>query len=280
MFAPIYRSEPEPALERAKGIIRGEFVAIGERTCVARIHEAGGLRLRFPNVARGCEAVVINTGGGIVGGDEAHLTFEAGPKADVTITTQAAEKIYRARSGSQDDRAYVHVGLRAVAEAHLEWLPQETILFDRSSLSRTLDVAMTEDASVTLLESTIFGRHAMGEHTISGVFHDRWRIRRADRLIFADDVRLEGAVTDILKRPACGAGARCVATLLQVAPDAEGRMDSVRAALEAATCEWGASAWNGLLLVRLMSEKPELVRAAVVMLLSELRGRDAPRVWN
>ena len=282
MFAPICLSEPDalPALQRAKGIIRGEFVAIGGRTRVARVYETGGLRLRFPNVSRGCEAVMINTGGGIVGGDEAQYTFEAGPHSDVTITTQAAEKIYRARSGSLNDRARVQVSLSAADSARLEWLPQETILFDGSRLSRTLDIDMSEDASVTLLESTIFGRHAMGEQAISGAVHDRWRVRRAGQLVFAEDFRLDGALSAILERPACGGGARAVATLLRNAPDAEARLDSVRASLEHARCEWGASAWNGFLLVRLLSRSPESVRAAIVMLLSNLRGRDAPRVWN
>ena len=282
MFAPICRSEPDaaPALERAQGIIRGEFVAIGGRTRVARVYETGGLRLRFPNVARGCEAVMINTGGGIVGGDEAHYAFESGPHSDVTITTQAAEKIYRARSGALDDRAHVQVHLTAASGARLEWLPQETILFDGSRLSRTLDVDMSQDASLTLLESTIFGRHAMGEQTISGAFHDRWRVRRAGKLIFAEDFRLDGALSSTLERPACGGGARAVATMLLVAPDAEARLDRVRDSLEAARCDWGASAWNGFMLVRLASPAAEHVRATIVMLLCELRGRDAPRVWN
>ena len=286
MFAGICPSESADALTsipgraRARGEIRASFTAVGERTRLARVYETDGLRLRFPRTARGCEAVVVNTAGGVAGGDQAQLSFDCGPGTDVTITTQAAEKIYRAQSRMDDDRAPIEVSLDIGAGSHTEWLPQETILFDQASLSRQLNVDMHADASVTLLESIVFGRLAMGETHTTGGLHDRWRVRRDGHLIFAEDLRLGGLIGETLARPACGNGARSVATLLHIAPDAEAHLESIRTRLEDAPCEWGASAWNRFVLVRLLSASPEKVRAAILSLLSCLRDRDAPRVWN
>ncbi len=265
-----------PTHARARGEIRAEFQAIGARTEAARLFESGGLRMRFPTTPRGCEGVIVNTGGGIAGGDQANIDVSVGEGADVTLTTQSAEKIYRA----QNDSAEVALSIRAEAGARVEWLPQETIIFDGARLSRRVDIDLDSRASLLLVESVIFGRVAMGELRIEGSFRDRWRVRRDRGLIFAEDVRLDGDVTGVLDRPAVGRGARATATLLHVAPDAEEMIDPIRAALADAPCEWGASAWNGMAVARLLSPSPEQLRAAILTVLRALRGRDAPRVWQ
>ncbi|RFB79193.1 urease accessory protein UreD [Methylovirgula sp. 4M-Z18] len=265
-----------PAYVRAKGEIRARFAATAGRTRLMQAYEHGGLRLRCPHVASGCEAVLINTGGGMAGGDHASYSFIAEAKADLTVTTQSAEKIYR----SQGATTQVGVTLQIGAEAGLEWLPQETILFDQALLSRRLDASLETDSSLTLMESVVFGRLARSETVHHGIFRDRWRVKRNGHLIFAEDVRLSGPIASILDRRACGNGARMVATLLHVAPDAESKLEVARAALQDSSAEAGASAWNGMLLVRLISPSPEHVRASIVSLLAALRRRSAPRVWQ
>ena len=265
-----------PAYVRAVGQLRADFQATGARTQAMNIFETGGLRLRCPKVAQGCEGVLINSGGGVAGGDKCSYDFDVGPQAQVTFTTQSAEKIYRAQSNA----AEIDVALRIGAHAAVEWLPQETILFSGARLNRRLDMDLEESSSLTMLESVIYGRMAMGETEVSGSFRDRWRIRRGRRLLFAEDMRLDGDMTGALDRPAVGDGARSNATFLHVAPDAEQRLEAIRASLTDAPCEWGASAWNGMALVRLISPSPEKMRAAIVSLLQSFRGRDAPRVWQ
>jgi urease accessory protein len=265
-----------PAYVRASGAVRARFSADRGRTSLAQVYEQGGLRLRCPHVSSGCEAVLINTGGGIAGGDHASYAFVAEANSDVTITTQSAEKIYR----SQGDISRVGVELHVGPQAHVEWLPQETILFDQALLSRTLDVNLAPDARVTILESAVFGRLARGETVGHGLFRDRWRIRRDGRLIFAEDLHLNGAICQTLDRVACGRGARMLATLLHASPNAEARLEEMREALAPSQAEWGASAWNGMVLVRLISHSPEQVRTSIVALLATLRRRDAPRVWQ
>ena len=265
-----------PPHARARGEIRAEFRALGARTEMARVYEAGGLRLRCPNVARGCEGVIVNTGGGVAGGDSATFDIIAGEASDVTMTTQSAEKIYRA----QDEPAEISVALRIAAGARFEWLPQETILFDGARLTRRLDIDLDASASLTLLEAVTFGRMAMGELRVEGSFRDRWRIRRDRRLLFAEDTNVDGDVTGLLDRPAIGRKARATATFVHIAPDAEASIDALRAALEPTACEWGASAWNGMAVARMLSPSPEILRAAIVHLLRATRGREAPRVWQ
>ena len=263
-----------PAHIRARGEIRASFARIEERTSQVRVHQTGGLRLRLPRVSQGCEAVIINTGGGIAGGDSQMLSFDAGPGAHVTFTTQSAEKLYRA----QADPAQVAVSLTLAPACRMEWLPQETILFDGSALFRALSIDMAENASLLMVESLIFGRLAMGESCISARLRDSWRIRRGGRMVFAEELAFGDA--DALDRPALGGGARCAASLLLVAPGAEAHLDGVRAAMAGAGCEIGVSGWNGMLLMRAISSSPERVRAAIVAALFVLRGRQVPRVWQ
>ncbi len=265
-----------PGHARACGQLRAEFHAIGGRSEAARVYETGGLRLRFPHTPRGCEAVMVNTGGGVAGGDRARLDFSIGASAEVTLTTQSAEKIYRAQS----NEAEINISLRAEARAHVEWLPQETILFDGAKLSRRLDIDLDASASLLLVEAVVFGRMAMDELQIEGSFRDRWRVRRDRQLIFAEDVKIDGDMTGLLDRPASGRGARATATLLHVAPDAEEMVNPIRTALAHAPCEWGASAWNGMTVARLLSPSPEILRGVIVLMLRALRGREAPRVWQ
>lgn len=268
---------------RAEGRLSARFAIHGGRTRVVDLHEAGGYRMRFPKVMGGggtpdCEAVCINTGGGTVGGDAIDFSFACGPGGAVTLTSQSAEKMY----GSLGAATTVHVALAAAAGARLEWLPQETIVFDRARFARRLTVELAPDASFLAVETLVFGRLAMGETVRHGTVRDRWRVRRGGRLVFAEDLRLDGPVGAILDRPALGGGARAVTTLLHVAPDAEGGLEPLRAALAGAGADvdWGASAWNGLLTLRAAAVSPERVRRIIVTALEHLRGRPAPRVWQ
>jgi urease accessory protein len=273
--APVL-SQNVPLAARARGAVRARFAALDGRSAIADLYEAGGLRLRFPRNAQTCEAVLVNTGGGIIGGDRAELSFSADAGADAMITTQSAEKIYRA----QAEPAEIALSLEAGAGARLEWLPQETILFEGAKLKRNFTLDMAEDARVTLLEATTFGRLAMGEESINGLLADTWRLRRGGRLVYADNLRLDGALGETLDRKTCGNGARATALFLHLAPEAESLVDLARDLLAPAPCAWGASAWNGLLAIRLLSPQPEQIRAALVPLLETLRGRPAPRVWQ
>ena len=264
---------------RARGALEASFRRVGARTEIVGPFETGGYRLRVPRSHDGsCEAVIVNTGGGMAGGDRAAFRFTAGLGTRATVTTTAAEKIYRAEAGA----ARVDVAIALAEGAGFEWLPQETILFDGSRLERTLAVEMAPDADLLIAETLVFGRLAMGERLVSGSLHDRWRIRRGGRLTLAEELRMEGEVTASLDRAAIGAGARAAATIVLMAPRAEALLDAAREALDAAAGDVsaGASAWDGRLVVRALSASPARLRGAVAAALTALRGRPLPRLWG
>ncbi len=279
---PIQETAAAPASNRARGAVTAEFRRVGRRTEVVGPHETGGYRLRMPrSPGPACEAVIVNTGGGMAGGDRVAFAFAARAGAGAVITTTAAEKVYRgAEAGGEEAETRVDVTLSLGAGAALDWLPQETILFDGARLARSLSAEVAPDADLLMAEMLVFGRLAMGERIAAGRLADRWRIRRDGRLVFAEDLALDGAMADLLDRPALGDGARAAATVLLVSRDAEAKCDEARDRLAGHDVTAGASAWNGLLVVRAISPSPERLRAAIVAVLSGLRGRALPRLWT
>jgi urease accessory protein len=264
-----------PAFVRAAGGVRVEIGRTARGSAPFVVAESGGYRVRFPN-AQTCEGVLINTGGGMAGGDRMGVDVSLGEDAAAVLTTQAAEKVYR----SDGPDTEISIRLALAPASRLDWLPQEQILFDGARLRRTLAVDMAGDAALTLVESVVFGRVARGETLAEGVFRDRWRVRRDGRLVFGEDVRLDGAIRDTLASKAVGNGARALATVLHLAPDAEARREDARAALDGAACECGASAWNGMLVARFLSPDPQRLRADLVRFLERFRGRPMPRSWQ
>jgi urease accessory protein len=284
MFVAIFPCDPVAAPEitdvlpgyiRAKGRVRLGFAAGARGSHLADLSECGGFRVKFPR-GPACEAVVINTAGGMAGGDTLDLTAVLGPRAQVTVATQSAEKIYR----SDGATTRIAADVRLEAGSGLVWAPQETILFNHARLARSLAVDMADDAVLLAAETVVFGRTAMGEAVTAGLFTDRWRVRRGGRLVFADDVRLTGDIAAVLARPAVGKGARAVATVLLVAGDAESRVDAVRGVLAGCGAEAAAAAWNGMLAVRALAAEAAAVRATVTAVLGFLSGRPLPRVWG
>ncbi len=187
---------PSPTLEqlfaanRAAGRLDAVFARAGARTEIGRLFETGGYRLRMPRSPDPvCEAVMVNTGGGMAGGDHTRFAFRVEPGASVMLTTTAAEKIYGSTALAEAaPGTRVDVELTVAAGASLEWLPQETILFDRSQLHRQLSADLAPDGHLLIVEMLVFGRLAMGERLRDGLLRDRWRIRRGDRLIFAEEL--------------------------------------------------------------------------------------------
>ena len=168
--------------------------------------------------------------------------------------------------------------LGAERGAKLAWLPQETIVFDRAKVARKLDVDVAAEASITICEAVIFGRAAMGERVATGYFSDRWRIRRGGRLIFADTLKLAGEVDPILALRAVAHGASAVATIVQVAPDAEAKVDRVRT-ISLPEVEFGVSAFNGLIIVRALARNGFELRRLILAILENLE-TPVPRAFT
>lgn len=264
-----------PARQRARAEGHATFARVGARTEPQRLFETGGLRWRFPRSSNPCEAAIVNTSGGVAGGDSYILSLSLREGAEVEATTIAAERIYR----SPGPAAAIATRLDLAPRARLFWLPQETLMFDGARLERRLEVEAADEAEFMIAETLVFGRLAMGESRIDATLRDSWRVRRDGRLVFADETRVEHAGL-ILDRKAAGAGARALATIVASAPNIEARLPDLRAALDAAgsAVEGGASAFDGLIVARLIAASPERLRATVVASIVALGGRK-PRLW-
>jgi urease accessory protein len=260
------------AANRARGVIALAVGAADGVTRRTRVAESGSLRVRFPNTQGDLEAVIVNTGGGMTGGDEFTVDIDVADGARLVAGTAAAEKIYR----STGPDTAMSVRLNVDAGARLAWLPQETILFDRACLKRRIDVDLADDASLVMAEAVLFGRAAMGEAMHDGAFADTWRLRRGGKLVFAENVRLDGDIAEKLARPASAAGCIALATVL-VAPADETILEAVRAL--GFSGEAGISAWNGIAVARLVARDGATLRRGLVAILAAL-GQAVPRLWH
>lgn len=260
------------AANRSAGHVALTVAAADGVTRRQRIYEDGPLRARFPKYDGDfLESVIVNTAGGIAGGDSHAFDVTVGEGAALTITTAAAEKVYRAL----DNAAAISVKLSAAPGARLLWVPQETILFDRVRLNRTIDIDLTGNASVVVAESVTFGRTAMGEAVEQGSFSDRWRLRRDGRLVFAEAIKLDGAIAKKLAEPAIADGGVAIATVL-IAPGDDAMVERVRA--QTFCGETGISCWNGLAVARLCAKDGATLRRDLVAVLTAL-GTPLPRIW-
>jgi len=334
MSAAASLSEPFAAHQRAVGELCVGVRRRGAATVLADLRQAGCLKARFPRRenAEWIDVVTLNISGGIAAGDRLLSEFAVGDGARATIAAQAAERFYRALPDAPPARVRTNIAVGAAAAA--EWLPQHSILFDRCALDRMLCIELAADAWFLGVESLVFGRAAMGEVVGAGSVRDVIRVRRDGRLLLHDAIRLDGPIAAHLARPAVARGARAVATLIHVAPDAEGSVGRLRTALDRvqknqprtftvmpgldpgihavasrtnagdgriksghdglmvtrdgphvacfglSEIESGVSAWDGMLLARILAPDGASLRAAVIAGLQAIRGgRMLPRVW-
>jgi len=216
----------------------------------------------------------VNTAGGIAGGDRFDVDVTVGEGAQLTLTTAAAEKVYRA----QDETSELNIALKAAGGAHLAWLPQETILFDRARMSRRFDIDLADGASLLLCEIVVFGRAAMGETMRHGSFVDRWRVKRGGRLVFAETVRLDGDVGDKLARAVIAKGGTAIGTVL-IVPGDESLIARLRETPASIGCEIGLSAWNGFAMARFCAQDAARLRADMRAVLARVTSAPLPRLW-
>ncbi|WP_300302187.1 urease accessory protein UreD [Ferrovibrio sp.] len=287
-----------PRLQRADGalILRIAPAAVsvvadpagGGRIADLYQHDPCRALMPSPDPGEAFTAVLVTTAGGLTGGDRLRLgvTVEAG--ANALCTPQAAEKIYRA--GQDDDAADIGITLAVGAGGALEWLPQETILFDGARLERSVDIDLRQDARLLAGDITVFGRIARGERLTCGRLFDRWQLRQDGRLLWRDAIRLDGEnLVAALAHPAGFAGVVAQGLILARLPDPAGARDRLREMLPAAALPagslWGATVIEDLLLIRLLDADAARLRRHFGLLWAALRpglGRPAtmPRLWH
>ncbi|MTH76420.1 urease accessory protein UreD [Paracoccus aestuariivivens] len=259
-------------LPRARGTLRAGFVHSDGVTRIGRLFQAGSAKAMLPP-APSCEMVLLNTSGGLTGGDRMEILVDQPSGSHLTVTTQTAERAYRSTTG----RARVTSRFVVAAGAHLDLLPQETILFDRSALLRDQEIELSGDATCLWVETLILGRAAMGETVRTLDLTDRRRITRDGRPVFIENLRLDDTVLAQGNSAATLAGNRAFATLVLVATDAADRLGRARDAI--GDCG-AASAFDGKLVARLTAEDGWPLRQALMRLIRSIRPGPLPRVWQ
>jgi len=266
-------------MQRARGVGRLTTSQRDGATHIARLYQEGCAKIRLPHTHSGTlDAVLINTAGGLIGGDHLSWSIEAAAEGRLVATTQACERVYRSTGADARVETRISVG----AKAHLDWLPQETILFENSRLDRSLEIELEDGASLTAVEAILLGREAMGERTRSAHLRDNWRIRRRGRLIHAESTRLSGveAEHDGLSLLA---GYRAFATILHVAPNAEAAEQQYElvGSMVPDGRRIAVSLVGERIIVRALAEGGYALRRLIVPLLAQLSGGGhLPRLWH
>jgi urease accessory protein len=236
-----------------------------EKTGLQILREAGASKLRLPHGST--QAIIINTGGGLAGGDRFEHSFTCGADAALTLTSQAAERVYQTLGPA----AEITTTLKAERGAHLFWLPQETILYQGASLARNYVVQLGTDAKFLGIEPIVFGRTEMGEDISTVQLADHWRIWRGEKLIHAEDLKLGPKLPN---SKATLGGMKAMATLIYVSDDAEQKLATLQN-------ECACSAWNGKLVARLIAEDSFTLRKALISAINALAGEKAlPKIWT
>jgi urease accessory protein len=265
-----------PTLQRASGESRVIFAVRDGATRLADLYQRDPCRVLFPDPEPGepPQAVLVTTSGGVTSGDTLEMAIEVGPGAQAVAATQAAEKIYRAAHGG--DHCAIGVTVTVGEGATLDWLPQETIVFEGARLKRRTVAEVAVGGSLLACEMVVLGRAASGERFTGGLLLDAWSVRRAGKLAWTDALRIEGETPD-------GAGfgaANALATVIGVWDEPRPRFEQARALLESADkVRAGVTLVNSILVARLLGEATA-VRAATTRFLGDFRGRRLPRIWH
>jgi urease accessory protein len=223
------------------------------------------------------DAIVINTSGGLTGGDEISLDCHWQSGTSAVLCSQAAEKIYRSTGAD----VQISNRLNVQDGANAEWLPQETIIFDRARMRRSFEVDVARGARFLAVESLVFGRTAMREEVTSGFVRDCWRVRIAGALVYADAFQISGAIARKLDRAAIGGFARAFGTILLIADNVAALVNELRAAFAGARGRAAVSQWNGILAARFLAPDGEVLKHDIALALNVIRaGRPLPRAWR
>lgn len=270
---------PDQVLQRARGVGRISTQQRDGATRLATLYQDGCAKIRLPNThSSALEAVLINTAGGLTGGDHMQWSADLAAGGHMVLTTQACERVYRSLGGP----ALVETRLEVGPGAHLDWLPQETILFAASELDRRIEIDLAEASSLTAIEAVLLGRDAMGEMAMDARLRDNWRVRRNGRLLHAEATRLDGTLAE-RNGLSLLSGGRAFASVLHVAASAD-QCAATLARLRVLLPPDGriATSANGeRLVVRALAQTGLALRRLIVPILSELTGAGSlPRLWH
>jgi urease accessory protein len=271
-------------LQRADGCCRLVLSGSENGTRIDEVYERYPIRIMFPRTGHRPvdEAVVINTAGGIAGGDRLECSVTALPGASLAVTSQAAEKVYRALC----EPTRIATRLRVVESAKLAWLPQETIVFNYARLHRTTEIELFARAELLALEWLVLGRAAHGEVLVGGQITDSWRVKKDGRLIWADSFRITDEVFSPLHRKALLSNCNAIATLIYFGSNLDKRLDFVREIMPSLGCNCGVTLVGGVIVVRIAAKESSDLKLALRSFLLQFGPElgsgpfQVPKMWS
>lgn len=275
----------EQMLQRTSGTGRLSTLYTDKQTRIGRLFQEGAAKLRLPRQAKAgmpLEAVMINTAGGLTGGDLLKWEMACASGGTLTLTTQACEKIYKSAGGE----ARVEVSLQVGENASLFWMPQETILFDQGRLQRRMDMQVSRGGNLLIAEAYLLGRKARGERVDIGHLEDRWRIFYEGNLVHREDLLLTGAINENISRKAVLSDNVAYATVLLLGDNVQDRLSALRDFQENSShCVLGLSSWQlagtGKILARIVASDGYELRKRLVPLMERLAGQvKVPKIWS
>jgi len=278
---------PNPSdnhLQRADGSGRIVLSGSDNGTRIVDVFQRSPVRIMFPGSGGSAveEAVLINTAGGIAGGDRLECSVTALANASITVTSQAAEKIYRALS----EPARITTKLKVCGAAKLAWLPQETIVFNSARLSRETEIEVSSGAELLALEWLVLGRAAHGEEMVGGHITDSWRVKQDRRLIWADSFRVTDEMFPHLHRKALLSTHKALGTLIYFGPCLDKRLEFVRDIVPFLGCHCAVTSVGGLIVVRFATEVSSDLRHALRSFLAQFSRElgpgpfRVPKMWS
>ena len=272
----------EPLIRSWKASLSLGFSFADQRTTLSRKVHDGPLVVQkalYPEGEAICHAIVVHTPGGIAGGDELELDVDAGQGSGVLLTTPGAAKWYR----SAGPWARQTVAFRVAGS--LEWLPQETIVFDGALAQARYDFDLAGDASLIGWDIVCLGRTGSGERYARGSYRNAVSVRRDGRLLWLERGRVEGSGR-LLDSPAGLAGNPVYGTLFASCLNLPQQLVIEARKIEPESGRGAVTLLPGILLARYLGNSSEAARRYFIALWRVLRpalnGREAiePRIWQ
>lgn len=272
----------EPLVRSWKARLALEFTSDGRRSTLSGRSHDGPLVVQKPLYPEGedlCHAIVVHPPGGIAGGDELSIRARAAPGAAALLTTPGAAKWYRSAG------AWARQDVALSVDGALEWLPQETIVFDGALAASTLHADLAADAALVGWDLVCLGRTGSGERFRRGSFRSEIQLRREGRLLWLERGRIDGGGR-LLESAAGLAGHPVFGTLFAAAPRLGAGLVEQARQLAPESGQGAVTLLPGVLLARYLGGSTEDARRYFVALWRILRpaafGRPAhePRIWR
>jgi urease accessory protein len=278
------RNPSDKDLQRANGSGRIVVSSSEGKTRIVDVFQRSPIRIMFPRTDGGAakEAVLINTAGGIAGGDRLECDVTALADSSIAVTSQAAEKVYRALN----EPARIATKLKACEAAKLAWLPQETIVFNRARLNRETEIELSSRAELLALEWLVLGRAAYGEEVLAGHITDSWRVKKDGRLVWADSFRITDEIFPHLHRKALLSNSKAVGTLIYFGPYPDRRIEFLRDIAPSLECNCAATSVGGLIIVRFAAKVSSDLKLALLRFLEQFSRElgagpfRVPKMWT